>query len=85
MPIPTVDSTKMTASKKLKSGDPDLLTLQPLGLEKVASLNLSSSSPTSGSPVTDISYESATSFPLLKLVNLHLVGSYLEKKRCPLP
>ena len=37
VPIPTVDSTKKTASKKLKRGDPDLLTPQPLGLEKVAS------------------------------------------------
>ena len=35
--IPTVDRTKKTASKKLKGGDRDLLTLQPFGLEKVAS------------------------------------------------
>ena len=34
MPIPTVDSAKKTASKKLRRGDPDIPTLQPLGLEK---------------------------------------------------
>ena len=46
----------------LREGDPDLLTIQPLGLEEVASLNLSSSSPTScESSVTDSSHESVTS------------------------
>ena len=74
MPIPTVDSTKKTASEKLSRGDPDLLTLQPLGLEKVANSNLSSSSHTSGSSVTDSSHESATSLPLLELVHLHVAG-----------
>ena len=34
VPIPTVDGTKKTASKKLRRGDPDVLTLW---LEKVAS------------------------------------------------
>ena len=35
--IPTVDSTKKAASKKLRRGDTGLLTLQSLRLEKVAS------------------------------------------------
>ena len=34
VPIPTVDSTKKTASKRLRRGDPDFRTLW---LEKVAS------------------------------------------------
>ena len=69
MSIPTVDSTKKTAPKKLRIGDPNLF---PLGLVKVASKIFSSSSPTSGWAVTDSSHESDTSFPLLELVHLHV-------------
>ena len=34
LPIPTVDSTKKTSSKKIRRGDPDFLTFW---LEKIAS------------------------------------------------
>ena len=78
MYIPTVDGTKKTASKQLRRGDPDL------GLEKVASLNLSLSSPTScESSVTDSSHESVTSFSILELVQ---AGCFSEGcLRYPLP
>ena len=35
--MPAVDSTKKTASKQIRRGDPALLTRQPRGLEQVAS------------------------------------------------
>ena len=55
--------TEKKKEKQKKRGDPDLLTIQPLGFEKVASLNLSSSSPSRcESSVTDSFHESVTSF-----------------------
>ena len=74
--IPTVESTKKTASQKnkIKRGDPDFLTLWQ---EKVASYSLLSS-PTSGSSVTDSYHKSATSFPLLELVHLQVEGLLLR-------
>ena len=69
----TVDSTistKRTASKKLRRGYPDSLTLW---LEKVDNKRLSSS-PTSVSSVIDSSHLSATSFSLLELVDLQVEG-----------
>ena len=73
MPIPAGISTETTASKERRY-DPDLLTVW---LEKVARLssNVSlSSPPSSGSTVTDTSFESFNSFRCLEL----LAGYLLE-------